>query len=255
MPVVPIPCLVDNYAYALFSEGNGQAVVVDPSEAAPVIRCLERLQLRLCGLLLTHHHWDHVGGIAGLRERFGNVPVLAHEQEAAKLRDVTQHLHDGELVTLGDVSLSAMHVPGHTLGALAYRCGNALFTGDTLFAAGCGRLFEGTAEMMFASLSKLAALPPETDIYPGHEYALRNLAFARFIEPGNETVVGRIERISRVIAANTASVPFQMSEELETNPFLRCEIADFRPHPSIDASLRGARLFKQMRLARDGFKS
>ena len=149
MPVMPVACLTDNYAYVVYSDaGSGekvaesrQAVVIDPSEAGPIVEYLERLELRLSGLLLTHHHWDHVGGIAGLRERYGEVPVFAHRIDGVQVRGVTRHLADGEHLRLGELEFDAMHVPGHTLGALAYRHGDALFTGDTLFTAACGRLF------------------------------------------------------------------------------------------------------------------
>jgi len=223
MPVVPIACLTDNYAYAVFSSGNAAAVVVDPSEAEPVIAELERLDLRLGGLLLTHHHWDHVGGIEGLLARYGNLPVIAHAVDAAKVPSVNRTVSDGESFELCGIDFEAMHVPGHTLGAVAYRAMGALFTGDTLFAAGCGRLFEGTAAQMHASLSRLAALPMDTEMYCGHEYALLNLAFAAAIEPGNHDVRARIERVKALRNAGRPSVPSTIGEECATNPFLRCD--------------------------------
>lgn len=262
MSVVPIACLADNYAYVVYSDaslrGNGaqptQAVVVDPSEAGPVVDYLEKYHIRLGGLLLTHHHWDHVGGVAGLRERFGDVPVLAHRLDGVQVRGVTRHVTDGERVTLAELEFEAIHVPGHTLGAIAYRCRDALFTGDTLFIAGCGRLFEGTAADMFSSLMKLAALPEHTQIYCGHEYALRNLAFARSVEPGNAHVVDRIESIGRLRKEMRPSVPATLRQELDTNPFLRCANPEFRERVDLDPSLDSLEVFIQMRSRRDGFQ-
>lgn len=263
MPVVPIACLADNYAYVVYSDaGSGekaaasrQAVVIDPSEAGPIAECLERLELRLGGLLLTHHHWDHVGGIAGLRERYGEVPVFAHRVDGAQVRGVTRHLIDGEHLRLGELDFEAMHVPGHTLGALAYRHRDALFTGDTLFTAGCGRLFEGTAADMYGSLAKIAALPEHTLIYCGHEYALRNLAFARAIEPGNLQVLDRIAAIRTLRDDKRPSVPQSLRLELETNPFLRCDNREFRERSGTNPSLSGVEVFAQIRARRDVFQA
>lgn len=255
MPVAPIPCLADNYAYAVFLGGNAAAVVVDPSEVGPVMAWLEGQGLRLGGLLLTHHHWDHVGGITGLLQRYGDVPVVAHGIDAAHVRSVNRRVVDGQSVELAGLSFDVMHVPGHTLGAVAYRWQNAVFTGDTLFAAGCGRLFEGTAEQMHTSLTKLAALPPETEMYCGHEYALRNLAFARVIDPSNMEVLARIERVRALRNSGKPSVPSTIAEELATNPFLRCDNPEFVQSAPVDAAMSGLALFAELRLRRDGFRS
>jgi hydroxyacylglutathione hydrolase len=263
MPVVPVACLADNYAYVVYSDAGSrekcaeskQAVVIDPSEAGPIVECLERLELRLSGLLLTHHHWDHVGGTAGLRERYGEVPVLAHRLDGVQVRGVSRYLEDGDCFNLGKLDFAAMHVPGHTLGALAYRHGDALFTGDTLFIAGCGRLFEGTAADMYGSLTKIAALPEHTQIYCGHEYALRNLAFARAIEPGNVQVIERIEAIRKLRDDKRPSVPQTLRSELETNPFLRCDCGEFRQRSGTDLSLSGVEVFAQIRSRRDVFQA
>lgn len=263
MPVVPVECLADNYAYVVYSDEGScekcaespEAVVIDPSEAGPLIDCLNRLQLRLGGLLLTHHHWDHVGGIAGLCERYGDVPIFAHRLDGVQVRGVTNHLVDGECLKLGDLDFEAMHVPGHTLGALAYRHRDALFTGDTLFVGGCGRLFEGTAADMYASLNKIAVLPEHTQIYCGHEYALRNLAFARAIEPGNVQVIERIAAIRKLRDDKRPSVPQSLWAELDTNPFLRCDNQEFRQRSGMHASLSGVEVFARIRSRRDVFQA
>lgn len=264
MPIVPIPCLKDNYAYAVFPEVEAgsppahvavQAVVIDPSEAGPVVSCLERLGLGLGGVLLTHHHWDHVGGVPGLEAHYGKIPVLAHRIDGARVPAVTRSVEDEESVVLAGLTFQVMHVPGHTLGAVAYRHGQAVFTGDTLFAAGCGRLFEGTAEIMYRSLKRFAALPVETEIYCGHEYALRNLSFARSIEPNNASVVERVARVRASIEARLPSVPSTVQEELETNPFLRCDVQQFRARAGIDPALDGPSCFALVRARRDAFRA
>jgi hydroxyacylglutathione hydrolase len=265
MPIVPIACLADNYAYAVFSAGEGLAVVVDPSESAPVVACLDGLGLRLGGLLLTHHHWDHVGGVAGLLGHYGDLPVVAHAVDAAHVHAVNRTVVDGERFEVAGLRFDAMHVPGHTLGAAAYRWQGVVFTGDTLFAAGCGRLFEGTAAQMYESLSRLAALPAETEMYCGHEYALQNLAFAAAIEPGNQEVVARIERVRALRAAKRPSVPSTVGEECATNPFLRCDNPEFWQRARVDSSLMkasrvdastgGAVLFAEIRKRRNEFRA
>lgn len=251
MPALPIPCLSDNYAYAVFSPGEQQAVVLDPSEAEPIVACLEGLGLRLGGLLITHHHWDHVGGIGALLARYGAVPVVAHAVDASHLKAVNRTVGDGEQFEIAEIQFEAMHVPGHTLGALAYRWRDSVFTGDTLFAAGCGRLFEGTAAQMYLSLSRLAQLPPNTLMHCGHEYALKNLAFAAAIEPGNQAVHERIAQVKALRAAGKPSVPSTIGEECATNPFLRCDKPEFRQ--SVGSPLSGAELFAEIRKRRNEF--
>ncbi len=178
--VTPVPCLADNYAY-LF-EQDEQIIVVDPSEPEPVLKALAGR--RLTAIACTHHHWDHVGGVEALVARFG-VPVYASAYDHARDRvpGQTVGLRDGETVSFGALTARVWLVPGHTLGALAWQVGDELFTGDTLFLGGCGRLFEGDAEMMLASLSRLRALSPETRLWCGHEYTARNRAFGRTIAP------------------------------------------------------------------------
>lgn len=206
-----VSCLEDNYAY-IVRVGDAVAVV-DPSEGAPV---LEALDGRLDAIWCTHHHFDHVGGVDALLAAFPRTPVLGSDYDLREQRipGQTRGLKDGEEVRLGDAVFHALHVPGQTLGAVAYEGEGALFTGDTLFVAGCGRLFEGTPEMMHASLAKLAALDPATRMYCGHEYAAKNLRFA--------ATVMNVTRVVRV-----PSVPSPLSEELRSNPFLGVDLATF----------------------------
>jgi len=213
MRVVPVPCLQDNFAY-LVIDGD-RAAVVDPSEAAPVEAALAREGVTLAAIWLTHHHWDHVGGVQKLAARRPGLPVVAGERDADKIAGVTHRLPDGGETELGALRARAIHNPGHTLGAITFVVEDAAFTGDTLFGGGCGRLFEGDAAMMHASLSRLAALPPETRVYFGHEYTASNLRFAAAVEPDNAAVARRAAGLP------APSTPSTIADERATNPFLR----------------------------------
>ncbi|MBA3397713.1 MAG: hydroxyacylglutathione hydrolase [Deltaproteobacteria bacterium] len=222
MRVVTIPCLKDNFAY-LVIDGT-TAAVVDPGEAAPVEAALAREGVTLAAIWATHHHADHVGGAAELMAARPGIDFVIGTHDAAKVPAATRQLEDGGEVTLGTLRARAIHNPGHTRGAISYVVDDAVFTGDTLFGAGCGRLFEGDAATMHASLAKLAALPPETRVYFGHEYTASNLAFAAAVEPDNVDVAARAEAL--VQAAGTASTPSTIALERATNPFLRSTAPD-----------------------------
>jgi hydroxyacylglutathione hydrolase len=199
-------------------------VVVDPGEAAPVLAYLEREALQLAGILITHHHADHVGGIGALTARHP-APVFGPARESIPGR--TRAVAEGDVIALPEagLELSVLDVPGHTSGQVAYvgRCdGNAItFTGDTLFTCGCGRIFEGTPAQMLASLSKLAALAGDTLVYCGHEYTIANLRFALAVEPGNEELHERQRRDAAKREEGLPTVPARMDLERATNPFLR----------------------------------
>lgn len=215
MRVVAIPCLKDNFAY-LVIEGS-RAAVVDPGEAAPVIASVANEGVALAAIWLTHHHWDHVGGVEALVAAQPELEVIAHAKDRGRAPKVTRFVDEGDTVELGAVRARILHNPGHTLGAISYwiEAGDgAVFTGDTLFGAGCGRVFEGTPEMMHASLQKLAALPPATRVYFGHEYTAANLAFAAHVEPANEAIAARRRELK------TPTTPSTIADERATNPFL-----------------------------------
>ena len=217
MIVRAVPCLKDNYAYLVID--GGRAAVVDPGDAAPVEEALVREGVQLAAIWLTHHHWDHVGGVHALAEARPGLEVVAHVHDRGRAAGATRFVDEGDHVELGALRARILHNPGHTLGAISYVVGGAVFTGDTLFGAGCGRLFEGTAEQMFASLAKLAALPPETRVYFGHEYTAANLRFAAAAEPDNTAVT------ARAAALATPSTPSTIADELATNPFVRAKDA------------------------------
>jgi hydroxyacylglutathione hydrolase len=213
MQVVVVPCLKDNFAYLVID--NGKAAVVDPSEAAPVLAALAREGVTLTAIWLTHHHWDHVGGVKDLVAAQPDLEVVASTKDSEKIEGVTKKVNDGDTVAHGALVARVIDNPGHTLGAITFLVEGCAFTGDTLFAGGCGRVFEGDAAMMHASLMKLAALPADTKVYCGHEYTASNLRFAAAVEPDNQAIG------TRTSAIPSPSVPSRMDEERATNPFLR----------------------------------
>jgi hydroxyacylglutathione hydrolase len=217
MRVVAVPCLTDNYAY-LVIDGSVTAVV-DPGEAGPVRAAAAREGVEVIAVWATHHHPDHVGGAVEL-----GVPIVGHasDRERGRIAGLSVAVNDGDEVALGAGTVRAriIHNPGHTLGAITYVVDGCAFTGDTLFGAGCGRVFEGTMEMMFASLGKLAALPPATRVYFGHEYTASNLRFAAAAEPANAGAIA--ERARRAVP----TTPSTIADELATNPFVRARDAE-----------------------------
>ncbi len=223
-----IPAFKDNYIWLL--RRDRQAVVVDPGEAAPVLARLTDDGLTLAGILITHHHADHQGGVVELTARCP-VPVFAPAGESITGR--TAPLVGGESLAVLGGTLRVLAVPGHTAGHVAYLAGDRLFCGDTLFGAGCGRLFEGTPAQMAASLDAIAALPPATLIHCAHEYTEANLRFARAVEPDNPDIAARVARVAELRRAGRPSVPSTLAEELATNPFLRCR------QPAVIAAARG----------------
>ena len=219
LEIVPVKAFRDNYIWTL--RDSKHAAVVDPGDARPVIEYLTREKLELVAILATHHHADHVGGIPELLER-GHVPVYGPRGEP--IESLTRAVGEGDTVTIPelDVSFAVLDIPGHTRAHIAYYGAECLFCGDTLFACGCGRVFEGTPEQMYASLEKLRALPDSTKVYCGHEYTLANIGFARGVEPGNDALGTREARDRRLREAGKPTLPTTLGEEKATNPFLRC---------------------------------
>jgi hydroxyacylglutathione hydrolase len=217
--IVPVRAFTDNYIWIIHDRCH--AAVVDPGDAAPVLDFLRRENLQLVAILNTHHHNDHVGGNAALLREFP-VPVYGPAHES--IPTLTHRLREGDNVQLAEFPLSfnVLDIPGHTAGHIAYYGANLLFCGDTLFACGCGRLFEGTPQQMHASLQKLAGLPDETQVYCGHEYTLANIHFARAVEPGNQALLELEAAMKKLRKQDIPTLPSTLMREKATNPFLRC---------------------------------
>ncbi len=225
MRVIGAPLLDDNYGWLLCPEDGGPCAVVDPSEAEPIESILEEEDLSLAWILATHHHHDHVGGIRGLLARLGSIEVICSRADGERIEGTTLLVSDGERVGVAATVAEALLVPGHTRGAVAWHfpAERLLFTGDTLFSGGCGRLFEGSAAEMHASLMRLRSLPEETRVHCGHEYTVKNLRFALEIEPGNEHVRERLAAEEARRSSGEPTVPSTLRIEKLTNPFLRVD--------------------------------
>jgi len=239
MKVEIIPCLEDNYAYLL--EADDALAVVDPSEAAPVLTALAGR--KLTHILNTHHHWDHVGGNLELKEKFC-ATIIGPGKDAARIPGMDVGVEEKSDWQFAGQAVQVLEVPGHTHGAIAFVMDGNVFTGDTLFVMGCGRLFEGDASTMWASLSKLMILPDDTKIWCGHEYAKANARFALSLEPGNQALVQRARAMGPV------SVPSTMGQEKQTNPFLRA--AQLRGALGME-SADDAAVFAEIRRRKDSF--
>lgn len=220
--IIPIPAFEDNYIWLLHQ--HGYAVVVDPGDTTPVIATLQKLNLTLASILVTHHHSDHIGGVNDLL-RFQSAPVYAPEYENFNFEHIK--LTEGDEIHLPEIALSlrVMWLPGHTLGHIAYVNDDYLFCGDTLFGAGCGKLFEGTPAQMLQSLTRLKQLNLNTQIFCTHEYTAKNIAFALTIEPENANLQARASAVKLLRQRQLPSLPSNIALELATNPFLRCHQA------------------------------
>ena len=223
MQAIPVPAFRDNYIW-LFPVpapdiGPARVAIVDPGQAEPVLDTLERTGLEPAAILITHHHPDHTGGIQAVLRRH-RIPVYGPASSPAG--GIDRPLRDGDTVRLDDTAFRVLAVPGHTLDHIAYHTEGALLCGDTLYAGGCGRLFEGSPEQMHKTLKRLSLLPDETRIFCAHEYTVRNLEFAAAVEPGNEAVRARLEAARRLRAQGRPTLPSTLAEERLTNPFLRC---------------------------------
>lgn len=258
LTITPIPALDSNYFWVIQPNPNQPGVyVVDPGEATPVIDYLTNNQLSLAAILITHRHHDHIQGIAGLLQ-YSPVPVYGPDSELIPL--ITHKLGDGDLLQLDGIAFKVIGVPGHTWEHIAYFCSATvnrpplLFCGDTLFAGGCGRRFDGTAAIMWDSLQKLAALPDDTQIYCTHEYTQANLEFARVVEPDNTLLADRFEHVKQLRAQGRVTLPSTILLEKRTNPFLRCQlhgIKIFTEYRARQALATPAEVFGALRLIKD----
>jgi hydroxyacylglutathione hydrolase len=257
LEVSPLRAFSDNYLWLIRAPADRHsAVVVDPGDAGPVEAALGKDRLALRAILVTHHHPDHVGGVQALAARHGaTVFAPARERMPCEVRP----LDDGDVVSLADLGLEfrVMAVPGHTLGHLAYQGHGVLFCGDTLFSAGCGRLFEGTPAQMLGSLDRIAALPDDTRIYCAHEYTLSNLRFAAAVEPANVDVLETLEAVRELRARDGITLPSTLGRERRINPFLRCREPAVRAAAEAHAGMPlpgPVDVFATVRAWKDGFR-
>ncbi|MEM9056594.1 MAG: hydroxyacylglutathione hydrolase [Pseudomonadota bacterium] len=230
LDILRVGAFSDNYIWLVRAPSDKDRVVaVDPGDAAPVLDALHGHGLSLAGILITHHHWDHTNGVEALLAN-ARVPVFAPADENAPVAGCTAPVRHGDTAAFPDLNLSfaVLAVPGHTAGHIAYHGHGAVFCGDALFSAGCGRLFEGTPEQMLGSLRRLAALPDETLAYCGHEYTASNLRFAAAVEPDNAAVTRHAGHVAALRREGEASLPTTIALERQINPFLRCDEAAVR---------------------------
>lgn len=255
MRLTALPAFEDNYIWALVDD-EGNAVIVDPGDAAPILAASE-LGMWPAAVLVTHHHPDHAGGLAALRERWPTLPVFAPED--ARITHATTRVGEGARFCLNGWEFEVLAVPGHTLSHIAFHGGNGhLFCGDTLFSMGCGRLFEGTASQMLASLDRLASLPGDTAVCCGHEYTLANAAFARAVDPANDALRRRTEEAQAMRHAGRPTLPSTLSVELATNPFLRVDAPAIRDAVARRLGFAPAdrvETFAELRRWKDGFRA
>lgn len=254
LDVALIKAFQDNYIYLLRTPGSGAVGIVDAGDAAPAIAELERQGLQLSHIFNTHHHSDHIGGNAALKARFPEARLIGPRSETARIAGMDLTVAEGDVVDFGSVSFRAIEVPGHTRGHIAFfsEDAEALFCGDTLFALGCGRLFEGTPAQMWHSLGKLARLPAATRVFCGHEYTQNNARFARTVDPGNAALAQRAEEVDRLRVAGQPTIPSTIGLENATNPFLRAD----EPAVAEAVGLPGADpvdVFAEVRARKDRF--
>lgn len=219
--IIPICAFNDNYIWLFFDETSRDAWVVDPGDATPVRAALQQHQLRLAGIFITHHHYDHSGGVQDLLTEWPSIPVYGSYK--SPLDFINHPVKEGDEIVCVNMRLRAIEIPGHTLDHTAYFGHDILFSGDTLFSVGCGKVFEGTSQQMVQSLHKLLQLPDSTQVFCGHEYTLKNLYFAQLVEPHHAEIANKIQAIKAIRSQGLPTLPSLLQEEKRINPFLRCD--------------------------------
>ncbi|MFK7938372.1 MAG: hydroxyacylglutathione hydrolase [Roseovarius sp.] len=253
LQLVTIPCLSDNYAYLIHDADSGQTAVVDVPEAGPILAALAKTGWTLSHILLTHHHYDHIDGVADLLAET-SAQVIGAAADAHRLPPLHKSVSEGDTVRIGAQTAQVIDVSGHTVGHIAFYFPDSklVFTADSLMAMGCGRLFEGTPAQMHASLSKLTALPGDTTVCSGHEYTQSNVKFALTIDPDNAALISRADAVRGARAEDLPTVPSLLSDELATNPFLRADDPAIQAHLGM-AGAAPVDVFTEIRARKDRF--
>tara|TARA_Y100000590_G_scaffold80903_1_gene89834 strand:- start:17 stop:778 length:762 start_codon:yes stop_codon:yes gene_type:complete len=253
MLITPIPCLTDNYAYIIFDNISKTTGVVDPSESKPIISFLKKKKLKLNYILNTHHHFDHVGGNIELKKKY-NAQVVGFEGDKHRIPGVDITVKDNEIWNFGDSVVKIFHIPGHTLGHICFffEKEKIVFTGDTLFSLGCGRIFEGDHKQMFSSLNKIKKLPKNTKIYCGHEYTYKNAEFCIKHESNNIYLKKKFEEIKKLRSQNLFTIPSSLEEELKCNIFLRCNKKELKAKLNME-NQEDLEVFRKVRDLKDSF--
>ena len=247
-------CLQDNYGVLLHDPATGATAAIDAPEAAPIEAALRERGWRLTDILVTHHHNDHTAGIAALKAGYA-CRVVAPRAEAGRIPEVDETVAEGDRVTVGGLAAQVIETPGHTAGHISFwfEEDKLAFVGDTLFSIGCGRILEGTPDLMWGSLLKLRALPGDTRVYCGHEYTASNVAFARTIEPGNPALTARAEEVKALRGAGRPTLPTTIGAEKAANPFLRADLPDVATAVGLPGGDPAA-VFAKIRAGKDTFK-
>ena len=248
MQIIPIPCLLDNYAYVIIDNDSKNIGVIDPSESLPIINFLKKKNLKLNYILNTHHHFDHVGGNTELKKIY-NAKVVGFIGDKHRIPGIDITVSDNEKWYFGNSIVNILHIPGHTLGhiCLFFEKEKIAFTGDTLFSLGCGRIFEGSHKQMLASLNKIKKLPKDTKIYCGHEYTYKNAEFCIKHDVDNINLKKKFEKIKKLRSSNLPTVPTSLEDELKSNIFLRCNQSDLQ----IKLNMKNQEDFKVFKKVRD----
>lgn len=253
LEIFQVRALSDNYVYILRCSHSQSTAVIDPSETNPIVNFLNEKKWDLDQILLTHHHWDHVGGVRDLKEQF-NARVTAPDYDRHRIDHVDRWVRQDDEVRLGNFAARVIYIPGHTLGHIAYYFPeqNALFCGDTLFSLGCGRLFEGSPEQMMNSLDTLKKMPPETRVFCAHEYTLNNAEFAIQVEPENNHLQQKLKEVKEKRKRNEGTIPSLLADELKCNPFLRSGSREIRENLRMEEDT-DLEVFTRLRQMKDEF--
>jgi len=253
MKIEIISCLKDNYSYLIIDEKNKNACVVDPSEAQPIINWLDKNNIQLTFILNTHHHYDHVGGNSELKKKY-NAKVVGYIYDTKRIPDIDIIVKDGEIWSKNNFKAKIIHIPGHTLGHICFHFFNEknIFTGDTLFSLGCGKIFEGTYLQMHKSLNFFKSLPLDTKVYCGHEYTLQNSKFCIKYDPDNKNLKNKIINIKKNLKNNLPTIPSSIKDELECNIFLRSDNLGVQSNLNLNNN-NSLKTFSKLRDLKDNF--